>query len=397
MKLLIISSWFPYPPDNGSKQRAFALLRELSRNHQLTLISFREDADAQAEPLRSLCASIETVPGNPFKPQRPLQKTAFLSSVPRSYAQTYSERMQALVDGHLNDHDLAVAFQIGAAIYLRGRSSVPRLLEEAEVGVIREQFTSNHRPLPRLRSGATWFKYARFIKALVAECDRATVVSEIEREHLGDAGCDLAKVRVLPNGTDVPPAPLRVIKKPMTLIYPGSVTYSANLDAVRYFLTDIWPTIRQAQPSAQFMVTGSTSGVDLAQLPHRDGVVFTGHVANIDEAIAESSVCVVPLRLGGGTRLKILQSMALGTPVVSTSKGAEGLDVRDGRDILLGDSPETFSAQVLRLLCDRALEASLSSEGRDLVGGRYAWPVIGRQLEALLAETMAAFTERQVR
>jgi glycosyltransferase involved in cell wall biosynthesis len=123
-------------------------------------------------------------------------------------------------------------------------------------------------------------------------------------------------------------------------------------------------------------------------------VVFTGRVENIEEAVAGSAVCVVPLRLGGGTRLKILQSMALGTPVVSTSKGAEGLEISDGQDILLADTPEAFSSQVLHLLSDDRLHERLSTKGRDLVSSRYAWAVIGRQLDAVLAETMTAFNER---
>ncbi len=398
MKLLIVSSWFPYPPDNGSKLRAYSLLRELSRHHRLTLLSFREEqSDEIPEPLGNLCAEVRMLPGNPFKPQRPLSSAAFFSRLPRSYAETYSPCMQSMVDQSLPEHDVAVAFQIGSALYFRGRFARPRLLEEIELGVLKAQYVNAVGPWNRVRQGATWIKYSRFVRELVSEFDRSTVVSEIERDHLGRAGCDLAKVRILPNGTDIPEVLPAVARQMATLIYPGSLTYSANLDAVRFFLSEIWPLIRQGVPDAKLVVTGSIEGVPIEQLPHREDVVFTGHLASIDEPIAASAACIVPLRIGGGTRLKILQSMALGTPVVSTSKGAEGLELRPDHDILIGDTPDQFALQVRRLLFDPQLRDRLSNNGRHTIRQHYSWTSIGAELERILQETVAAFRSRPAR
>ncbi len=394
MKLLVVSSWFPYPPDNGSKLRAYSLLRGLSRNHEVTLLSFSETPNHGVPgELAAVCRAVHVVAGNPFKPHRPLNRHTFLSRIPRSFVQTYSPSLQSLIDDSLPSHDVAIGLQLGAALYLRKRPVLPRVFEEAEVGVLLDQFETQASPIRRLRYGATWLKYSRFVRSLVQTFERTTVVSDIERRHLARAGCDLRKVRILPNGTDLPASPGAAVRRPATLIYPGALTYSANLDAVGFFLSEIWPTIKASVPETHFIVTGSTSGVTLEDLPNRDGVTFTGHVPTVDDLIGSSAACVVPLRLGGGTRLKVLNSMALGTPVVSTPKGAEGLAVRPEADILIAETADQFAAQVLRVLRDKALSDSLSAHARDTVGRLYTWSAISEQFEGVLQEAVATFRQ----
>jgi glycosyltransferase involved in cell wall biosynthesis len=385
MKLLVVSSWFPYPPDNGSKLRAYHLLREWSKRHSITLLSFAEPGEEQnVAGLDGICAGVQTVPGNPFKAGRLSGVRRLFSPLPRSYAQTYSPAMQRLVDAAIGAHDAAIGLQLGAALYLAPSRAIPRLFEEAEVTVIREQFTAQRHPIKRLRYGLTWWKFARFMRSFVAHFDGATVVSEIERTHLVRIGCDARRVSVIPNGVDAAHLAVQATPQPAALIYPGALTYSANYDAVRYFLAAIFPLIRAARPDVTLTVTGSIDGVPIDALPNREGVTFTGHVPDVNGLIAASTACIVPLRLGGGTRLKIIQSMALGTPVVSTAKGAEGLDVTPEENILIADTPERFAAQTLRLIDDAELRARLSANGRNLIAQRYTWDRIGRQLDILL-------------
>ena len=386
MKLLVVSSWFPYPPDNGSKLRAYHLMRELSKRHAITLLSFAEPGEEKhVAGLVDICTTIRTVPGNPFKAGS-LGLRGLLSPLPRSYAQTYSPAMQALVNERLPEHDAAIGLELGAALYLKRIRSVARLFDGAEVTVLREQFTSQRHTVRRLRYGFTWLKYSRFMRDLIMGFDRATVVSENEREQMIRLGCAPSRVAVLPNGVDASNLSVTGSPQPGRLIYPGSMTYSANYDAVSYFLAEVYPLIRRARPDAELAVTGSTEGVALERLPRHDGVVFTGHLPDIRTAIADSDVCVVPLRIGGGTRLKIIQSLALGTPVVSTSKGAEGLDVTPEQDILLADTPQQFARQVLRLVADRVLREKLAMAGRQWVAGRYTWDKIALHLESILSD-----------
>jgi glycosyltransferase involved in cell wall biosynthesis len=392
MRVLAISSWFPYPPDNGSKLRAYYLLRELSKRHSVTLLSFAEPGEESgASGLAGICDSVHTVPGNPFKPGRSLGLRGLFSTLPRSYRRTFSPKMQALVNEAIGSHDAAIGLQLGAALYIDRAHMVPRIFEEAEVTVIQEQFTAQQNLLKRLRYRLTWMKLAHFMRTFTGRFDGVTVVSETERNYLRQIGCEDQRISVIANGVDAADLSLRATPQPTVLIYPGSLTYSANYDAVQYFLSSVFPLIRRARPDVTLVVTGSIDGVAIGDLPNREGVTFTGYVPDVKAAIAGSGVCVVPLRMGGGTRLKILQSMALGTPVVSTSKGAEGLEVTPEDDILIADTPGRFADQVLRLINDQALRARLVANGRQIVAQRYTWDNIGLKLDVFLGDVVAQF------
>jgi glycosyltransferase involved in cell wall biosynthesis len=389
MKLLAVSSWFPYPPDNGSKLRAFHLLSHLADHHDITLLSFAESGEgADHSVLNDLCRDVRTVPGNPCKPAGALRARDLFSATPRSYVQTYSPRMQDLVDALVPHHDAALAFQCGAALYLTRHAAIPRVFDEAEAGVLRDQFRTHPLGLARWRRGLTWWKFGRFLRHLVDSFERTTVVSEIERQHLADSQCDRSALRIVPNGVDRQLLKQKNVPRPGRLIYPGSVTYSSNLDAVRFFSGEILPLIKRARPTT-FLVTGSTGSINVSDLIADGSVTFTGRVPDIAHLVAHSSVCVVPLRTGGGTRLKILEAMAAGTPVVTTTKGAEGLAVVHGENILIADSPEAFAEEVLRVMDDFVLRARLAANGRRLVERLYTWDRIGNELEKVISEARA--------
>ncbi len=398
MKLLVVSSWFPYPPNNGSKLRAYHLLARLANRHAITLLSFAESGEEGGSPsLAAFCEQVVTVPGNPFKSEKPPSARQLFGALPRSLAQTYNTQMQALVDVKIVACDAALAFQLGAAPYLRPHVSVPRVLDEIEIGVFRDNYRAQPMSLRRVRRGLTWWKYARFVRDLVTQFDRSTVVSERERSCLAEAGCDVTRVDVVPNGVDRTDfAKSNHARKRGALIYSGAVTYSANLDAVRYFVAEILPRIRAVRPNVLLQVTGTTGNVNVGDLTLGGAVNFTGHVEDVKALVAESCVCVVPLRIGGGTRLKILESMALGTPVVSTSKGAEGLAVTPEEDILIADTPEDFARQTVRLLDDPNLRARLAANARRLVEHQYTWDRIGAQLSDII-ENAAAHRSAQRR
>jgi polysaccharide biosynthesis protein PslH len=362
--------------------RAYHLLAQLSRRHAVTLLSFGLPGRNQdVGPLEALCGVVEVVARTAIDGRR-LGRHGLLSSVPRHLVQNESAAMKDLVARHVANHDVAIGLELDAARYLEPWTSIPRVFEDVEVAVLREQYLCESRRLRRARSALTWLKFRHFIRRLVNKYERATVVSEREREHLRTIGCDVARVSVVPNGIEVPciRSPGRHAER---LIYPGSVTYSANLDAVRFFIREVLPLVRRSRPDLEFWVTGSTDGVEISNLM-APGVRFTGCLPEVDSVIAESAACVVPLRIGGGTRLKVLQAMAVSTPVVSTSKGIEGLEVQPERHALMADTPEAFAAQVLRLCSDPLLGQRLTREGQRLVQERYAWPEIGDALERVI-------------
>ena len=394
MRLLVVSTWLPWPPDNGSRVRAYHLLQHLARKHAVTLLAFgRCGSPAELEPLRALCARLEVVPPRSLSGGR-LRRRGLLSPVPRYFLQTDSAQMRALVAAHLDWHDAAMALQVDAARYLSGCPGVPRVFEEVEVGAYRDAPPSGAPPLGRARRRLTRWKYERFLRGLVGEFDWSTVVSEAERGHLLAIGCDPDWVAVVPNGADA--ADVLPPRTPVAgrLVYPGPVTYAANLDAVRYFVREVFPLVRRARPDATFVVTGSTDGAAIDDLADQAGVSFTGRLPHVESMLSESTACVVPLRVGGGTRLKVLHAMAVGTPVVSTRKGLEGLDVAPGRDVLVADNGPAFAAGALRVLNEPALAASLSANGHRLVRDRYGWNAIGDALEDVVQRAVASHASR---
>ena len=388
MKLLVVSTWFPYPPTNGSKLRAYHLLKGLAAAHRVQLLTFAEPGEATADAvaaLHSFCVSVRVVEGNPAKAPSRLTLRGLLSETPRAYQQGFHPEMQALVQQHAAAADAVVALQIPSSLYLRGLT-VPTLLEELEVTSIVQQ-CEQASGLAKWRRRLTVKKLAGFVSRLSRELDHLTVVSAPEREAVIRMGCAPTRVSVIPNGADPDdldrPRPQALLP---TVIYPGAPTYSPNLDASQWFARTVWPTVRARRPEARFTVTGGTDGVDLGELPSTPGVEFVGFVPDVKPLIASSRVCVVPLRFGGGTRLKVLEALALGTPVVATTKAVEGLEVEHGRHVLIADTAEQFGAEVLRLFDDPALAARLTAAGRELVQHRYAWPQLAARLGERLQE-----------
>jgi glycosyltransferase involved in cell wall biosynthesis len=393
MHILFISRWFPCPPDNGSKIRVFNLLKQLSKSHKITLLSFAQEPVSKESLLEmeSYCHSVHIVSYKEFKPNHLKALLGIFSSRPRSIVDTYSLEMQTLVknvSAH-NYFDVVVASQVDCAPYALLLEQTPRVFEEIELAVIHERFVRQRSHISRARHGLTWWKQSRFLSRLLRDFEGATVVSERERDLVIRIMPEYERLAVVPNGVDLEAntgefgAP-----QPDTLIYSGALTYDANLDAMEFFLRYIFPLVETQHPSVSLRITGRHDGVPVERLPLGQGVELTGYLDDVRPAVAQSWACVVPLCMGGGTRLKILEAMALGTPVVSTSKGAEGLEVTPGEDILIADKPAEFADAVLRLLSDETLRAKLSTNGRKLVRERYGWDQIGRKLEHFLHQVV---------
>ncbi|MDH4135798.1 MAG: glycosyltransferase family 4 protein [Anaerolineae bacterium] len=395
MKVLVLSGWFPYPPDNGSKIRAFNLIRQMASRHEITLISFSDDLPGHSERkafLRPYCRQVHIVPSIHFNPHRWRAILGALSLTPRFVIDTFSVEMQQAIE-HLtkeNDFDVLIALE-GTAFYAKDIKGPLKVVDDLQLASWRDAFSGQLGLMARLRYGPAWWKFKRMVRQFVDAFDAYVVVSDREREHI-EAVVPLALSKpsaVIPNGVDWGSyvgdfgAP-----RPESLVFSGALTFFANLWAMEFFLRDIHPLIKRKRPGVVLRITGKTTGVPLEKLPKRDGVIFTGYLDDIRPCIAQSWVSVVPLNIGGGTRLKILEAMALGTPVVSTSKGAEGLEVTPGEDILIADEPTEFADAVLRLLDDQALRAKLAAHGRRLVKERYSWETCAQKLEQLLCQVV---------
>jgi glycosyltransferase involved in cell wall biosynthesis len=393
MRILALSWWFPYPPDNGARLRVFNLLRQFGSKHQVTLVAFSREArdTGYLDFLKLYCQEVYLLPGRTFHRRSLKAWMGFLSSKPRAVVDTYNpeaaSRIQQIASN--GQYDLVVAFEVGPALgvspYVAAVKETPALLEDLELAVLKEQFARQCDLWGRLRYGMMWWKSRRYTVQMLRRFDVCTVASARERANVLEIMPNYQGLEIIPNGID---AKLCAgdygLPEADTLIFTGALTYDANFDAMRFFLGEVFPLLKTRRPGLRLRITGSTEGVPVDDLPLMDGVAFTGYVDDVRPLVARSQVCVAPMRIGGGTRLKILEAMALGTPVVATSKGAEGLEVVPGQHLLIADEPERLAETIVTVLQDHELQATLSRNGRELVRAKYDWNVIGQQYEAIL-------------
>jgi len=240
-------------------------------------------------------------------------------------------------------------------------------------------FRIERRPVTKARVAIHRAMMRRWEPHYAERFDRCIAVSDVDRQLLIRANPRL-QVDVVPNGVDSQIyRPLGDGNTSPDLLFIGTMSYSPCADAAVYFCREVLPRIWRAMDNVELWIVGRDPPPEVMRLSG-DRVHVTGRVADVVPYYARTKVCVVPLRAGGGTRLKILEAMALGRPVVSTTMGCEGLDVVNGRHILIADSPETLAEMTLRLLTDRALCRRLTTNARELVVTHYDWDLIANRL-----------------
>ncbi len=388
MRILFLSRWFPYPTSNGSKLRIYNLLRGMAPFHDITLLSFAEKGlNSQPPELKALCREIHTLPWREFEAHSWRAKLGFLSPEPRSIVDTRSVEMAQKIKQTLaaKKYDLVIASQLTMASYIRQFHKTPALFEEVEIGVFYQQSKQGNPAKAGLRNKLTWAKHRRYLSNLLPQFKAATVVSKPEQQLLFSTAPACKTVEVIPNGISLSDyAAPKQAPRPNTLIFTGPFGYHANYDAMRWFLGEAYPLIQRQIPDVHLYITGDHANLPL---PPAENVTLTGFVDDIQTLIASTWVSLAPLRIGGGTRLKILEAMALKTPVVATTKGAEGLNLRHNEHLLIADEPEAFAQSVVRLLQNPALRQRLVDSAYQLLQKQYNWPAIMPKFLSLLKKT----------
>ena len=225
--------------------------------------------------------------------------------------------------------------------------------------------------------------FQRYERVLSPKFDAVTCTSDIDAAVFQQYGAKDA-IEIIPNGVDITHyQPDFAAEAPAHLIYIGSMDWYPNEDAVAFFADEVLPRIQETVPDVAFSIVGGNPSARVQKLAERERVVVTGRVPEIKPYFAEATVFVVPLRIGSGTRLKILEALAMGKAIVSTTVGAEGLDLRDGEEILIADEPTAFADAVIRLLMDSELRRRVGENGRARVERDYDWRSIGKKLYTL--------------
>jgi glycosyltransferase involved in cell wall biosynthesis len=382
-----------WPVTSGGRQRSFAMIAELARRHDVTLVtthSGADDPDGLAAALPS--CRIVSVPYDAPKQG----SAAFAARLARSWlsplpVDLHKWRVPAVrdaVDRAVRAHgvDLIVADFLAAVPNVPPAPGVPVICfsPNVEHQIWRRLRDVETRPLRRALLDVEWRKMRRVERRA---CRRAAVtiaVSADDRRRL-EAEAPSAAVVDVPTGVDIDYfAPAAVPERPAHLVFSGSMDWYPNEDGVLYFATEVLPLIRAVRPDVTFSVIGRRPADRLRAVAERTGIELTGTVDDVRPHVAAGQLYVVPLRVGGGTRLKIFEALAMGKPVLSTTIGAEGLDVEDGRHLRLADGPAGFAAAVVELLEDPAARSRLGREGRRLVEARYSWASVTRVFEQQL-------------
>lgn len=403
MKVLFLSQIVPYPPRGGVLQRGYNILREVAAHVDVHLLAFvHQDElptpEAVAESHAALSVFCRRVEFFPLWAKRsPLHKGLALawataSGQPFSTVAQASAGFRHRVETLLRDGvDLLHVDTVGLHPFTSVNRRVPQVLTHHNIesqlmarragfetsGPVRWLLAHESRKLARYEAAAV----RRYRVNLMMSRDDETTLKKMVPG---------VRTALVPNGVDTQyfrPAP--DTGRP-TMIYAGGMNMFANRDAVLHFVRDIWPSVIASVPEARFVSVGQDPPAELLQAAARDPrIVVTGKVPDVRSYVNDASVYVVPLRVGGGTRLKVLDAMASGKALVSTTIGAEGLELVPDEHLVIADDPGGFAEQTIALLRDGERRVALGLRARALVESRYAWPIIGRRLADVYAEAAA--------
>ncbi|GIV98679.1 glycosyltransferase family 4 protein [Roseiflexus sp.] len=415
MHILLLSPYPPYPPRGGGTMRVYQIIRGLAQRHTLTCLTFAPDAVAERAlaPLRDRCRVV-SVRGP--APRSALRRawTTLASPLPDMALRNASPAFHAALHDLISStrFDVVQAESIEMAPYLASLSLVDTRRPNARPWLVLDQFNAEYvlqkraaltdlraalmlsNPVRRSAGGAysliQWIKLARYERNVMQTCDVTIVVSEEDRRALERLGG--TRFVVTPNGVDTTffsRAALAHERRASlafavpTLVFSGTLDFRPNVDALVWFVDAVLPQIHTHRPDVRLLAVGKRPAPILQRLAGQGRLALTGEVADVRPYLAGATVYIVPMRIGGGIRLKVLEAFAMEAPVVSTSLGVEGIvGLRDGVHCLLAETPQQFARTILRLLDDPATRRALGAAGRELASTGYDWKTIIPRMEA---------------
>jgi glycosyltransferase involved in cell wall biosynthesis len=399
MRILWVKPGKLLPLDSGGKLRTYNILRQLAATHDLTYLSYyggaRDEAYEREIPHHlpgTVCMHTGAPDGTELERRLDYLRRLWWRA-PYAVSKFTDPRVQRQVAEWMPQRrfDVAVCDFLASALNFPARLDTPTVLFQHNVETVlwERKARLEAKPLDRAVSAIEYAKMRRFEPAQVRRFHHVIAVSEQDRNAMAWM-VDPSRVSVVPTGVDLgifqydpnarPSGPL--------VVFTGSMDWEANIDGVEYFCRDVWPLVLARVPGARFRIVGRAPHARVTKLAS-DSVEVTGDVPSIVDHLRDGAVFVVPLRIGGGTRIKIYEGMATGKATVSTTVGAEGLDVQHGRDIVLADEPGSFADAIVSFLEDDALrrryEAAAAATAR-----QYDWSVIAQRFTAVLQQTVRA-------
>jgi len=401
MRVLFLTPQFPYPPQKGTTLRNYNVMGGLAPRHEIDLLSFVETSPLASCPLNTVCRRIATVP----VPRRSNTRRAIdtlLSRWPdmglRLWSIDFKQQLEAwLRDGEydviqIEGIELARYFSSNEKAQVR-RGKAPLIVFDdhnaeylLQQRIAQAEIASRGWTPGAIYSTIQARKLRGFERQICHTADRVIAVSNADADTLRQLDPTLT-VHVIPNGVDTADYQRENIV-PMELpsnsiVFTGTMDFRPNVDGVLWFAREVWPLVKAAIPDAHFVIVGQRPHTRLNVLQDDPSIIITGSVEDARPYIVSASVVVIPLRMGGGTRLKLLEAFALQAPIVSTTLGAEGFDVTNGRELLLADEAGSFAQVIVELITDRVQAKRLGQAGRSLAVERYDWQRIVPMFEAV--------------
>jgi glycosyltransferase involved in cell wall biosynthesis len=404
LNILFVSLYPASPPQFGGQRRLEGLMKELARRHEVSaaaLFDPETDPAPSERAMRAYCREVVLVPGRGEGFAKRLAQARSLLS-PDSFESRHFAlpQFQSALEQLLSRRHFDVVV-VAAGLFLtrylfggtRSRDAMPRrVLDEHNIEFdLQRQMTGIGSPLRRIHNSVNWRKLRREEIREWRRFDGVTFTSKPDEER-ARALVPSMRSAVIPSAVDpraFRPEPGDPGPDGRTVMFFGINDYYPNSDGILFFIREVWPLLAASHPQARLKIVGPRPTPEiLAQRSAR--VEVTGPVDDVRAHLATAAAVIVPLRLGGGTRLKIVEAMAMSKPIVSTTIGAEGIDVVHERHLLLADEPAQFAAAVGRVLDDASLAARLGEEGRALVTARYSWEAAARSLEGFLRDVLAS-------
>lgn len=397
MKIIIISPFPPYPPDSGGRIRQWHMIKCLSEKHDLTLAFFinKGDETLMEGAFDGVCSDVamvthvgDTTPTGPQGipwPMRAYGVEPMKSLLTRLAARRYDLLITEFIYMAQHRHLFAAPailheHNIESSIF-RQYAEMPNA-DQAEIFGIRKDATFWK---------ATWMMMRQYENKMWPQFDLRITVSELDKQEM-DKRCTDGKSMVAENGVDTSAFRLLPVQRSKKIMFVGTMNYYPNVDGALFLMQAIMPRIWHLDPDIKLCLVGRNMPRRIYEQGGDSRIEIINDAPDIRDVAATCCVSVVPLRFGGGTRIKILEAFGLGLPVVSTSKGCEGLSGEDGRHLFIRDNPEDFAAAVVKLVNDNELSSQFRQSGRKLVEDRYDWHSIFEPVEKKIVELVRQST-----